>query len=320
MQAVERAQAAQTSAQKALDIARVQADEAAHKITPEQAAEKRAEIEKRSLKQEQTDRDAAQDAEVKKKQEALTAAQQLQGAMEAEAQAAADKVTAGKKHAADVKFTDADKAQLDKTIAQLGHLDELKQKNESGFATAGEVGEYWGAESRGDRGILEARAAGLRRRQQQDREAQSPAGRAREKAAEDDAAKAKEQAEANAKLITDLTAQIAALQATIAATRPIETQATAARQQTVEAQEAARISKEFETDFRTLDEFARNKHPSQAALERVQAAIADIVGIIKTQNDVVKTMPDYQAALADLKREVETVKSIQAAGGVNFSK
>jgi uncharacterized protein involved in exopolysaccharide biosynthesis len=167
---------------------------------------------------------------------------------------------------------------------------------------------------------LEARAAGLRRRQQQDREAQSPAGRAREKAAEDDAAKAKEQAEANAKLITDLTAQIAALQATIAATRPIETQATAARQQTVEAQEAARISKEFETDFRTLDEFARNKHPSQAALERVQAAIADIVGIIKTQNDVVKTMPDYQAALADLKREVETVKSIQAAGGVNFSK
>ena len=313
MQAIERALAAQTSAQKALDIAKIQEDEAAHRLTPEQAAQKRADLEKKYIQQEQHDHEQSQDAEMAAKADTLKKTQQNQAKLEADAQAAQAKVEAEKQHSALVKIDPAE--QLKKIKEAQDHLrvlDEAQSRVDAGKGSAADYGTIAAAPVARER--INAYIAKLEAQLSQYNA--DVAAAPQRKADEDAAADAKKKAEENKTEIINLTKELEELRKVIAATRSIEESTAGTRAATVDTQERTRITQDFERDFKTLEEFKRAKNPSAVLLERVRAAIADMLAILHDHTDIISALPDHAAAIADLQRATATIQA-QLGGNRN---
>ncbi len=321
MQAIERAQAAQVSSQKALAIAKIQEDEARHKITPEQAAERRAQTEKDAISQQEQAKEKAEDDALRAKADTLKKAQDQQKALEDAADAAAAQVAAEKQHDQTVALDP--KEQLQKIKEQQNAVDQAQQLVDAyhadnlGKATLGQQWKVFkyglttgvggddtkSAESELDR--AKAKQAQLQQQLDAYNASISPQNAAKEGHDVRAAGEADHQAQENLKLIMELTTAITELKNTIAAVRPIEQGNAARNQQTVDAQENARIAAEFERDARTLNSFARAHNPSTELYDKMKAAMEDIVGILRAHSQLVKALPDYADAIKDLKRDAE---------------
>jgi len=318
-QAIERAQAGLVSAQKGLAIAEIQRDEAAHKITPEQAAERRAKAEKDALEAEQKARDAAQDTELNAKQATLKKAKSDQARLEGDAAIAAEQVDADKKHSEVVKL---DPAEQMKKIEEINRkLEEYSAMEQHGAIywanplNEAELMDFMGKRAGGYKQRLEEDQGRLQKRLKQYNADQNNA--AGKKADEDAAAEAKRKAEENKKLTEDLTRSIAELAKQIAATRPIEHQATGTREAAVDAQEQGRILGDFEKDFNALERFGRNKNPTAAAIEKAAKAMRDVLDMLRDHADLIGTLPDHDAEIKAIKSDIEKVKA-QLGNNKNF--
>jgi len=316
-QAIERAQAGLVSAQKGLAIAEIQRDEAAHKITPEQAAERRAKAEKDALEAEQKARDAAQDTELNAKQATLKKAKADQARLEGDAAIAAEQVDADKKHSEVVKLDPAEQIKkIQELRERMNHIQELETRYDKGTMTdAGEIGTVQGARKFGTVERIQQQIGQLEKQLQQYNADQNKA--AGKKADEDAAAEAKRKAEENKKLTEDLTRSIAELAKQIAATRPIEHQATGTREAAVDAQEQGRILGDFEKDFNALERFGRNKNPTAAAIEKAAKAMRDVLDMLRDHADLIGTLPDHDAEIKAIKSDIEKVKA-QLGNNKNF--
>jgi hypothetical protein len=313
LQAIERARAALTSAQKELDIARIQREESTGQITPEQAAEARAEIEKKSIAQAQQDRERAQDEDLNSRQVALKAAQDQQAGLNAQFAAASAKVQADKAHVDHV--TVDPKALIEEIQAQeqkVSRLQGLMKGEGSGFGgslTQDELAEMVAARNTNLLPREESRLAMLEKQFQQFQSTQSPEAAAQRKSDEDAANKAKQQAEDNAKLIGDLTKQVTDLKAEISKVRPVEEQTAATKAATVDEQEGGRIAQQFQSDAKVISEFDRSKLPSPELISRAAQAIQDMQGILKDHADLLKNIANLGPILSDLKSAIARAKN-----------
>lgn len=307
-QAIERAQAAQTSSEKALAIAKIQADEAAHKITPEQAAEQRADEEKKYIKKTEKAHEDSQDRELRSKQDALKQANDDQAGLDAADSAARGKVAADEAHSAVVKIDPADiLARINKGIAALGRIDELEGKEKSGFITPGDLEELQDDRASGARDTI-SRQIALRQRQLNEYNADLNAG-PQKQADKDAAAEAAKKASENKNEIENLKKQIEELKKTIQYTRPIEQGNAARDQQTVDTQTTADIRKRFEADQKTVNSLSTSRHPSLELLQRVVEAYKELIGIMTQHLDAVKDMPNFIGDVATLKLKVAELEA-----------
>lgn len=301
LQAIERARAALTGAQKELDIARIQRAENAGQITPEQGAEERAAIEQKYIRQEQQDRERAQNEELNSRQVALRAAQEQQAALDQQYRDAQAKANADKAH--------MDHVAVDpKTI-----LEEIHKLQESMDAQRQIIAEPQSAADLGTRAnllhndILEKEQAQmdmLEKQFQQFQATQTPEYQAKARADGDAASGAKQRAEDNNKLIGELTKQIADLKAEIAKVRPIEEQTTATKAQTVTEQEGGRIAKQFQDDARVISEYDRAKSPSAELISRAAVAIQEMQDMLREFGPLLQNISNLQGEISDLKQAV----------------
>jgi len=316
-QAIERAQAGLVSAQKGLAIAEIQRDEAAHKITPEQAAERRAKAEKDALEAEQKARDAAADAELKAKQDALKKAKEDQARLEGDAAIAAEQMDADKRHSAIVALDPAEQMKIIQGLREK--LNEVEARANHGTAYFSmHPDEFSQMSQERDSGEAQRLQRAIQIREHQLQQYNADQGNAAgKKADEDAAAEAKRKAEENKKLTEDLTKAVTELAKNIAATRPIEHRTTGTKEATVDAQEQARILADFEKDFNDLERFGRNKNPTQSAIEKAAKAMRDVLEILKDHSAAINEIPDHASELAALKQDIDKVNKSLAANRNN---
>jgi chromosome segregation ATPase len=319
--AIEQARASLASAQKGLDIARIQADEATHKITPEKAAEERAAAEKKFIAQQQADKEAAEDQELRRKMEALGKANAQQSDLEAKQRAAAqaqaedeekrakDKADFGddKKFKTDIDAASArtEKAALELQFAKqrlagsaLGTTENEDYKKQVADAQA-EL-----AASQGEQSRLQA---GRSRFLGEQADTKTPADL---KAAADLAAA---QATANAKAFADLTEQIKELTAIIAATRPIDRQATDVKGQTVNEQERARLGKSVEDDVRVITEFEKSHNITPELISRAASAVQDLIQVLSGHRELLVELGRLGVTVGQIKQDQAILQQALAA-------
>ncbi|HEV2329255.1 MAG TPA: hypothetical protein VGY56_10745 [Verrucomicrobiae bacterium] len=306
LQAIERARAALTSAQKELDIAKVQTAENTGQITPERAAEQRAAIEKKYIQQAQDDRERSQNEELNARQVALEAAKNKQAALDKQAADAEAKAGADKAH--------TDHVAIDpKTV-----LEEIQKLRAQMDAERQIIAEPQNASELGQRSGLLAGNVLERQQAQMDmlekqllqfQGTQTPEYQARVKADADAADKTRQAALDNAKLQGELTKQIADLKAEIEKVRPIEEQTTRTKTATVSEQESGRIAKQFEEDARVINEYDKSKKPSPELVSRAATAILDMQGILKDHTDLLQNIANLGPILQDLKTAIARAKN-----------
>jgi hypothetical protein len=312
-EAIERARAELVSAQKGLAIAKIQADEESGKITPGQAAQARADIEKKAIADEQAAREADQDKKVAEDQKALADAQAQAAALAAATKAARDKETADEAHRAGLNADFGDtKKDTDLQADIQKELDEALANQEAVRKQAfGVHGTHDSAQAQNERDAdlaverAQARMQLLRRGEAQARAANDPAAIQKEK---DATAHAEQQQTENTKAIADLTKEIAQLTAIIAATRPIEQQTAAVKTQTVDTDAQAKEDEQIKHDVDEITKTAKNTkatpEDSLAALE----AVKDLMAILSAHKDLWTIVAGIQPNIASFKQEIEEIK------------
>lgn len=300
LQAIERERAALESAQKALAIANIQAQEASGAMTPEQAAAARKEVEIQALQKQAQDKDRAQAEEIRDKTNALIAAQNQKAEL-------------------DQKFADADaKRRRDQAHQDAVSLDPKKQL-EAIHALQQQIQEMQrivenptNAEELGRRAAIvggsqieraQAQLARLEEQLRNFQQSQSPEAQAKLQADKDAAAAAKKAADDNAKLIGDLTKQLADLKTAITATRPLQ-------QQTTATQEATILTDAVAGDFKTITDALKQHGPSaRLTLEQVRDALADAAQTLQALAALGVDVKNFQQQLNALKQQVASIKS-----------
>ena len=317
--ALERARAGLTSAQKELDIAKVQQGEAGGQITPEQAAEQRAAIEKKYLEKAQQDHEQSQDNELKARQDKLKQAAELQKQLETDRVAAAARLEADESHRASVKI---DPAQI---IQQLAAAEAERSAIEKRQAAALDHDYYKlpddqiSSQQRDYRRLVNSWSEGsdskiklLQQQLNQYGETQTPAAATKLQAEKDALEKATADAKTNEKFQTDLREAINNLTSTIAATRPIERATVSTREQAASATDSVRVDTQVKKDIETIQRAAANTHPSAEVADEAVRALADIKSGFKNYHGaVVGKMRELHTNINDLVREVETLQSQQ---------
>lgn len=301
LQGIERARAALTSAQKELEIARVQREENTGQITPEQAAEQRAAIEKKYIEKEQQDRERTQNEELESREVALRRATEQQQSLNEKYAVAQQRVNADKAHAAEVAI---DPKSMLEHIAALEAKMEAERQIIQAPASAADLGAKMAFQNTH---LLERQQAYLNMLEEQFQRyqaTQSPEYQAALKAREDAAQQARSNAENNNKLTADLTKQVSDLKEEIAKTRPIEERTARTKAATVDEQEAGRIAQQFQSDARVISEYDRSKNPSPELISRAATAMKEMQDMLTQFGPLLQTIANLQGLVADLKAAV----------------
>jgi hypothetical protein len=322
LQALERAQAALTSAQKELEIARIQQDEATGKITPEQAAERRAKTEKDYLEKSQKDKEAAQHKDLATRQAAADKARQSQTGFDYAATGATARVTAEEAHAAAVKVDPKEQAEKEK--AAQAELDKANATVESQ--------KKWNMAERGIgmttpamdaqqianlQAVADKAAAKLSALREQDKEfaaTQTPQAAAKLQHDKKAAERAEKRAEENAAFAAEQQRQIDQEKATQSGTRPIEEQTMQIKEKTVESQETTRQTKQAKADVGAIESFERSANPSPELISKAAQAIAEWQSVPAAIQELVAALAgldakQLKADMADAKRKIAEIQS-----------
>jgi len=309
--AIEQARAALVSAQKGLDIAKIQAAEAAHQISPEKAAEARAIIEKKYLQQQQADHEAAQDNELKRKLEALSKAAAQQSELEAKQDAAADAESKEKGRRVRDEKDFGDEAYNKK-------LEELKKE----ISLNADLTQTPGAIQLREEGITPAGTIELEKSQAALKQLEE--GRSRFLTEKTDTKTvpdlesantiATALATANAKAFADLTEQVKQHGAVIAATRPIERQTTGVKVETQGVTERERVAKQVETDVGEAASFMTGSGAqTPEKLIALKRALQNIKDADETYQDVViAVLEEHALSRKQLAEELKVVNQALA--------
>jgi hypothetical protein len=322
LQALERAQAALISAQKELEIAKIQQDEATVKITPEQAAERRAAAEKKYLEQAQHDREAAQDKDMATRQVAADKARQSQTGFDYAATGLAAHVTAEEAHAAAVKVDPKEQAEKEKAAQAV--LDKANATVESqkkwnmaergiGMTTpAMDAQQIANLQAVADKAA--AKLSALQDQSKQFAATQTPQAATQLQADKDAAAEARKRADENAAFAAEQQRQIDQEKATRSQTRPIEEQTMQTKEKTVESQETTRQTKQAQADVGAIESFERSANPSPELISKAAQAIAEWRSVPAAIQELVAALAgldakQLKADMADAKRKIEEIQS-----------
>jgi len=326
--AIEQARAGLVSAEKGLAIAKIQADEAAHKISPEKAAEERAAVEKKFITQQQADREAAEDQELRRKTESLDQANAQQAELRKKQKAAADAEAEDAAHRAGLKSDYGDnKAFSEKQAGLVKQLDEAQKDMDR--LTGTWLFKLFGRGQSGSSADVEFREKDLAVTQAQNALAQLQAGRTQffnsqsdaqaQQDRKDAAADATKELNENTKALHDLPDEIKRLTDYISATRPINRQTADVKGQTVGEQERGRVSKSVEEDVRTLSQFERSKEITPEMVAGAIRAGKDIEAALLTYHgQVVETMSSMGFTIQQMQRDMHLLQQ-QLAGQSNHT-
>ncbi|HEY3762681.1 MAG TPA: hypothetical protein VGN23_13120 [Verrucomicrobiae bacterium] len=321
-QAIERAQAALTSAQKELDIAKVQEAESKGNITPEQAAEQRAQIEKHYIQKAADDRATAQQKDFADQENNIKVLQSRQAALDAASQAAQDKLTKEQVHRAEVaipdekKFKeDIDKAGSDVDTAQDAYdkaYADIHYKltgTTSGPLTPGDQASVDYA-TKDQRDALDKAKAHQQQLAQEWKQYWDDKQKGEFQGDKDDVDNTKRAANENRQAIQKAQDELAKAKANATAEAPIQAQTTQTQFQTVDTQERARIAKQAEEDARVIREYDHSKNPSTQLLNQAAKAIQDLQGTMATHGDLLKSIADLAPVLANLAADQAKTKAL----------
>ncbi len=310
---IERAQATLTSAQKELEIARIQEAEAGGKMTPEQAAEARAGVEKKYLDKQQQDHEAAQDQDLAAKQKAAAEAEAQQDALDKKYFEALQKRAALESHNESVKVSP--EAQLEKIDKAGVAVDKAQEKYDRKKIVAahnlpGSYAEKDLNEAGSELEKAKAQSAALKKQLRQYQATQTPEARVKLQGLKDAEDEAKRAAEKNKQFSEQQRQEIKAEATAENYTRPIEQQATTTKKQVVDAQESGRVDTQVKKDIETIQRAASSAHPSAEIADAAIQALADIkAGFKNYHGAVVGKMRELHTDINELTREVDTLRS-----------
>ena len=311
-QAIERARAGLVSAQKGLDIARVQEGENSGRLSPGKAAEAKATIEKNYNEQVQRDREAAQNKEMLDKQNALISATNQQANLEAaQHQAAtAQSMDTANRERLKSDFGNTDKFLGDQQAAQK-ELDaaneELRIAKRNSFGVRGTKGSSANAEwSAAERNIslAEAKLKSLRSGREQYESTQTPDSLGAAAVLKEQSDRATTAANKNAEAIGTLTAELAQLRSVIAATRPVEQTTVGVQNKTIDTTEKIHTEDRIKRDVDTIHSFEKNKSVSPETISRAAAAIRDL-------NETLASHAEFISFAATLGMNVRSLRDAQ---------
>lgn len=312
--AIERARASLTSAQKGLDIARIQEAEATGKMTAEKAAEAKAAVQKKYLEQEQSDKQAAQDKELEAKKRAQKIAEDQQDELRKKQKAATAELTADEAHRASVKaaLPDLNKQMAD-AVGELeraqAELNSRKQYFREKTDFSEEEINRRTQEEQSSVAAASGKVGAIRGRIRQFEATQTPDSAKQLQEERDAAEQAKTRLEENTKEIRELKNAIQNLTALIQATRPIEQQTTGVKSQTIDVQENERIAKKFQEDARTIHQFNATEAPSPELVSKAAAAIDDMGSILRDHKDLLYQIAGWKSEIEELKRAQAEIKA-----------
>ena len=311
-QAIERARAGLVSAQKGLDIARVQEGENSGQLSPQNAAEARATIERNYNLQIQRDHEAAQNKEMLDKQNALIDATNQQANLEATQRQAATAQFVDAAHREQLKsdFGNTEKFLGDQQSAQK-ELDaaneELRIAKRNSFGVRGtkdsSADAEWSAAEM-DIALAEAKMNSLRAGGAQYESTQTPESLGAAAVLKEQSDRATAAASKNAEAIGTLTAEIAQLGAVIAGTRPIEQAAVGVRNQTIDTTEKTHTEDRIKRDMDTINSFEKTKGASPETITRAATAIRDL-------NETLAGHADFIRFAATLGMNVVALRAAQ---------
>ena len=322
-QAIERARAGLTSAQKELALANMQQQENAGQLSPVAAAAAKSAIEQFYANKAQRDHEQSQNSELNAKRTALDAAYFNQADFDRRADAAARALAESKAHQGNVNL---DPAEQQKKIAeQQAKLFEMAQRLEwmqGGAPTSiseavqdplrrgsprDEI-ERFKNEMEIERGKLNQ----FRQQLAQYQETQTPEAKEATKQLEDEATQRAEAAKQNAQTIQDLTKQISELNDTIKATRYIERSTVTTKQETSDLKSESDVSHAVAKDVRTINDAARTVNPSSEVRDAALKALRDIEFGMQNYNAAVVTeLGKLHASIADLTLKVRNLQGGQ---------
>lgn len=313
--ALELSRAALVSAQKELDLAKIQQAEAEGKMTPEQAAEARAAVEKKYIEQVQKDKEAAEDKELSRKTTAFLQLDAQQTDLEKKAAQARDKVTADEAHRAALKVdpkkqAEDEKAEQKKIDDAQKRIDKAKANNTDIFGnqimqdTDPNKPNY----VPGDARLVEQRAAedvmakaqarlhGLQEQDKQYAATQTPESAAALQKEKDKAKEAEDAAKTNKESLDKLSTEIDTLTQTIKETRPVEHQTTTTKEATIDTQEDTRIAGDISKDVQLIEHGKYGKNTTE-----IQQAFAGVTAAYQNHHDVV---------VAELRKHGTTIQAL----------
>lgn len=304
--AIEVARASLTNAQKGLELAQLQAMEGAGKLSPEQAAEKRAEIEKKYIVLAQQQREEAQQKEMQDQQDQLARDEANQRKLEQQTEQADEALKRDKEHRTVVK---ASLPELNKEAAEAqGKIDQaqdfLSNYKEQFPEADPQKSEYVQAQQR----IVDTETArlhqiNLRRNQFAAINTPEASGRlADEKAAADLANRLQTE---NTTQIAELRNSIDQLTRVISAARPIERQTADVKSQAVDATEQARIIKEFEEGASKLVQFDKTTSLNPDLIREASRTVADM-------HDALSQHAELLRQIVGLKQDIQALQQAQA--------
>ena len=331
-QAIERARASLISAEKGLEIAKIQKKESLGQLNPEQAAQARADVEKKAIQQEQANHEASQNQELQRKQAALAEAQKRQKDLETAQAAAAQAAADFKAHQVKVAQDFGNPEQFNKSLEEAQkRREEANKKLEDLTRKYRSHGEFIEtpatqavfSEAEEDARMAKGKVDLLNRGRRQYQDSISPKSikysTDLDKANESNSAAANE----NAGTIRALTDQIGELVRVISATRPIEREATGLKTQTVEtstdATRAGMFKQSFDSDLQQLENIEKkatqytSRHTNTADQQREIASLnallkqteAHAAAMVKSFAGLGGTISNINARLeqAELKAE-----------------
>jgi hypothetical protein len=317
MQAVERAKANLDSAQKAEAIAKIQEDEAAQRVSPLQAAQARAAVEKQAAELAEQRREESEDTDLQAKQDALAKAKQQQASLEDAAIAAKAAVDAKKQHEGAVSLDPAQ--QLEKIDAAQKALDALAQSTASKHGVTASLlnmapEQMSDVQQQAVRDIWQevnaspehAKVVQLQEELNSYRKATGPMAGQEDKALLDAAADAEKKATENKTLIEKLAHDIAQEIKTSSVTRPMERQATAVTESAIDSGVAAQVDKLFEANAKFFQKFDISSHLTPELIEQA-------IRKVEEQNELNDKFASLVQKLADWKisqRNMATAISI----------
>ena len=319
--AIEQARASLVSAEKGLAIAKIQADEATHKISPEKAAEERADVEKKFIVKQQADKEAAEDQEIRRKLDKLGKATFQQADLEAKQKAAAQAQADDEGRRAQNKADFGDDKKF-KTDIDAATVRSEKAAQELAFAKQRLAGSALGttenedyqkqvanaeAEQRAATGDISRLQSGRARFNADQADSKTSADL---KAANENAQRALEE---NTKALHDLPNQIRQTLSEIASSRPIERQTAQTKGQTVNEQERGRLGKSVEEDVRTITEFEKSHNITPELVAKAAAAVRDLSAALAGHRELLGELGNLGVTIAQLKRDQAIIQQAMAA-------
>jgi hypothetical protein len=320
--AIEQARGQQTQAQKALAEAQVTKAEQAGKITPSQAIEQKAEIERQFNLKEYQDKIAAGNDRLAAQQTALATANffqpvfdNLKKVADANAADAEGKFKAAEDQLKSLKSPAEIAAKL-KPLTDALEAAAKELEKQKGIAADVAVGgspetiEYQNSVVAAAQASLDAANNALALQKKvifQATAATSPEARAQLKKIEDDAKEADKKATDNVEEISKLTRQVSALQAEMAATGPIAAGTITTKQATVSTKEETELEKQAKRDIEQYNKFLTSGISSPESLSEALAVLKDlhaalvghveVIAYVKTLGVTVQQLLDAQKTL-----------------------